>query len=705
MAIVAPPEGGTLRVTLASADGAVQHRELAGRLFIALSDGEGVRHRPAAGKTPLFSVQAASFSDLATAEGYAGGLRRHWPDQPITLQTVTLGNGRVVHRVMAGRFSTRVGALSFCSDLIANADADGAFVVDQARREAELDEPHLPRRPLTLHSGRTGLLTGILCVTVAAARDGGITFILDGAPYRGSLEIRGGTAGIVAVNRLPLERYLLGVVPCELGPDKFPLVEALKAQAVAARTYAMKHGGRHRTEGFDLCDTPHCQVYGGAGREQELSSRAVEETAGLAAWHDGELAETLYTSTCGGHTEISSDVFSGPAEPYLHGVPCTVDRTWSPIDIDPGFVRVSAPVTEAESGQDLGFVLAVLGRVGLALEPAGLERPVTATEAAAWIRTVTGRSVSPGGEGGSATRDRLAGMICAALGWDERLPLLYSPADVEDLTGKTGQSALAHLLHQQIFQPLPDGRAGGDRTMSRGRFASALTRLVFHLDTGLLVEGVLQRADGQRLAIRKGKELHSRIVSRQGIALFERRGAVHRPIAADRLRCGDHVRFHTDRSGFIDLLVRLPAMDGAAADRYSPYNRWSIVKTREEIELLLEGNGHRIGELVDLLPLERGATGRLVRLRVVGTERSVTLRGLDIRWNLGTRENLFFIDPMVAGSGANRAYRFTGRGWGHGVGLCQVGAAGLAEAGAGFREILLHYYPGITIAPAGGESH
>jgi stage II sporulation protein D len=159
-----------------------------------------------------------------------------------------------------------------------------------------------------------------------------------------------------------------------------------------------------------------------------------------------------------------------------------------------------------------------------------------------------------------------------------------------------------------------------------------------------------------------------------------------------------------DRGGAVDLLVRLPAGDGAAADRYSPYNRWSIVVSREAIETLLGENGHRVGRLVDLEPLERGATGRLVRLKAVGSEGSVTLRGLDIRWNLGTRENLFFIDRITGPDGSNRAYRFTGRGWGHGVGLCQVGAVGLAEAGADFLEILQHYYPGIVIRPVRPEA-
>ena len=71
--------------------------------------------------------------------------------------------------------------------------------------------------------------------------------------------------------------------------------------------------------------------------------------------------------------------------------------------------------------------------------------------------------------------------------------------------------------------------------------------------------------------------------------------------------------------------------------------------------------------------------------------------------NLGTRENLFFIDRLTGPDGSTRSYRFTGRGWGHGVGMCQVGAAGLAEAGASFVDILQHYYPGIRIEHAGGS--
>src|SRR6185295_10910292 len=105
------------------------------------------------------------------------------------------------------------------------------------------------------------------------------------------------------INALDLEDYLRGVVPNELSPVSFPQLEALKAQAVAARTYALRNRGQFQAQGYDICATPTCQVYKGASTENELSDRAVNETRGVVAtWH-GELINAMYTSTCGGHTE------------------------------------------------------------------------------------------------------------------------------------------------------------------------------------------------------------------------------------------------------------------------------------------------------------------------------------------------------------------------------------------------------------------
>ncbi len=105
---------------------------------------------------------------------------------------------------------------------------------------------------------------------------------VDGTPYRGSLRVLVNARGTLnLVNRVDLEEYLYGVVPAEMGPKRFDAIEGLKAQAVAARTYAYAHRGQFETEGYDLCPGPKCQAYGGASVEDPLSTAAVDGTRGL----------------------------------------------------------------------------------------------------------------------------------------------------------------------------------------------------------------------------------------------------------------------------------------------------------------------------------------------------------------------------------------------------------------------------------------
>ena len=120
--------------------------------------------------------------------------------------------------------------------------------------------------------------------------------------YRGLVEIspRPGR-GFQVVNRVTLEDYLAGVLPSEM-PYDWPL-EALKAQAIVARTYALSKMGRHNEEGFDLCDSVHCEVYRGLRAEHERSNEAVRQTAGLILKHGRKVMPVAYSAQCGGHTQ------------------------------------------------------------------------------------------------------------------------------------------------------------------------------------------------------------------------------------------------------------------------------------------------------------------------------------------------------------------------------------------------------------------
>ena len=145
---------------------------------------------------------------------------------------------------------------------------------------------------------------------------------IEARAYRGALEIFGNSRRtLTVVNELPLEDYLRGVVPNELNPAAFGQLEALKAQAVAARTYIHRNIGQYKKEGYDICATDACQVYFGVLTEDALATQAVMETRGVVATFEGRPINALYSSTCGGRTEDAEHIFNEKV-PYLVSVSC-----------------------------------------------------------------------------------------------------------------------------------------------------------------------------------------------------------------------------------------------------------------------------------------------------------------------------------------------------------------------------------------------
>ncbi|MCS6829855.1 MAG: SpoIID/LytB domain-containing protein [Armatimonadota bacterium] len=119
-----------------------------------------------------------------------------------------------------------------------------------------------------------------------------------GRSYRGSLVLRVYKGRLQVLNVLPLEEYLLGVVPLEM-PPSFP-AEALKAQAIAARSWTVRNRHKHEADGADVCDGTHCQVYGDATVERESATLAVQNTAGIIMVKDDAPVDGVYTADCGG---------------------------------------------------------------------------------------------------------------------------------------------------------------------------------------------------------------------------------------------------------------------------------------------------------------------------------------------------------------------------------------------------------------------
>ncbi len=148
-----------------------------------------------------------------------------------------------------------------------------------------------------------------------------------GVKYRGAFTYQRFNGGnLTVVNVVDLEDYVKGVAPYEMGRS-WPL-EALKTQAVCARTYVMRQS-RHNSLGFDVCSSDHCQVYNGTGSSSSdwgptaVSDRAVDETAGQVLWYQDRLAETFYSSSNGGASEDAKNVWGTDTTnqyPYLCGV-------------------------------------------------------------------------------------------------------------------------------------------------------------------------------------------------------------------------------------------------------------------------------------------------------------------------------------------------------------------------------------------------
>ncbi len=172
--------------------------------------------------------------------------------------------------------------------------------------------------PVTVSGGRDFCLRG--------RADNGVE---DGA-YRGALVLAPDGNGVLAVNRLSVERYLYGVVASEM-PSGWPL-RALEAQAVAARTYAL--GARRAGAPFDVFSDTRSQVYRGIRGESLRAVRAVHATSRRVVTYRGRLAQTYFFSTSGGRTADIDQVWGVPAVPYLHSVSDPYDylspvHTWS----------------------------------------------------------------------------------------------------------------------------------------------------------------------------------------------------------------------------------------------------------------------------------------------------------------------------------------------------------------------------------------
>lgn len=312
---------------------------LVGTLVLSATAPAMARHAPASAKSAKASVTAAQPAKQA-------------PDLRVGLAS---GRASLTITPAGGKATVQTGS-SKTITLAANTAAairwqDGAFLVGREKLRSEV----LVIRP--------------------AAKAGELS--LDGRRYRGALELRHRGAGLTAVNIVPVDGYLRSVVPEEM-PVDWP-AEAIKAQSVAARSFALASRGRHASEGYDLCTTTHCQLYTGTTAEKSASNAAIKATRGEVLTYGGKPIEALFHTDSGGMTENSEDVW-GSHVPYLRAAKDTPAKTM--------------PWTKAISRADLERKLAAkghdIGKVrSLVLSPLAIGRSAKDRTASGRVKTMT----------------------------------------------------------------------------------------------------------------------------------------------------------------------------------------------------------------------------------------------------------------------------------------------------------------------------
>ncbi|HYW74546.1 MAG TPA: SpoIID/LytB domain-containing protein [Pyrinomonadaceae bacterium] len=527
-------------------------------------------------------------------------------------------------------------------------------------------------------------------------------------PYRGKIEVFANTHGsVTVVNVIGLEDYVRGVVPNELS---YPALEALKAQAIAARTYAVKNRGQFASEGFDLLPTTRSQVYRGLTSETSLTSQAVEQTRGVIATYNGEPINALYTSTCGGRTEDAGNIFNEPV-PYLRGRECAVEGRAA---FAPFTIKSSRDLFEIKDERDLGYArdVAVLAVSGFSLpvdkvSSSWLSGHMSESEARDWL-TATARLARNPTFKAPDDAAKVGGFSTALMGAvyaDHRADTLLNSADADYLLSfRDGEEVplpnradVAMLLRDGALSLFADATLKPKEAMPRSHALHAIAHLLEAKNLLALQKGTSRPAASGTMILRSNKGKDMPIAVNSEVFLFREFGENLHQMKSLALVGGETVVFHVSPSGQVDYLEVRPANNGAAADRFSSLSNWTAQMNLGAVQARLGRSVRGIGAITDLRIAKQGSSRRVIDLEVIGTQGTAHIRGGRIRSALGLKEQLFVIDRVYNDGDRVASFIFTGRGWGHGVGMCQFGAYGLAKQGLNVEQILKTYYTGIEL--------
>ncbi|CAN5785639.1 hypothetical protein BH20ACI4_BH20ACI4_16010 [soil metagenome] len=534
---------------------------------------------------------------------------------------------------------------------------------------------------------------------------------LNGKSYRGKIEVFVNSKGaLTVVNVVPLEDYLLGVVPAELS---LPQIEAQKAQAVAARTYAVANVNGFASQGFDMLPTIRSQVYKGVSAETGMGTRAVMETKGIVATYNGKPINALYTSTCGGRTENSENIFEFN-EPYLRGVECSLEGRKH---FEPFLIKTSRLPAKIEKDENIELVRLIsqlaVNNFYLSspqLDDKWFEEEPNTNEISNWLNNLAGRfgKTFPNVTKDTAKPIELSKLLASWIYENGYADTLLSESDINYHLSfvdaaeipKERRADIAILMRDGWLSIYPDLTMKPNKPLTRARFLKLINQIYEKKKwSPVLQSGTAQPSEDGKLILKSGRNSRTLIV-RPDVFLFRQFGKDFYQVKETALIGGENIRFQTDASGSVFYLEIAPSDEPTVAEKMSPFTMWTANLTASAVQSRLSRYVRGIGTLIDVNIKQKGFSRRPTELEIIGTNGVKSLKGGKIRSALRLKEQLFFMDKRYGSNGRVMSYSFTGRGWGHGVGMCQYGAYGLAKMGLKYEAILKHYYTGIDVTKA-----
>lgn len=674
-----------IRVGLLSDQSTVTFPRTADGYYLVSDAGPSILRRGFTATAPLanapvrYAVQVSAISDQSSANALVEKIRT---ETGLRVDTVfDVANGQ--YRVLAGDFATSEEATPARANLTERGYGKDLLVV---RRPS--DQPFEKRIEVVDDEGNRYTIAGPALRIFPVSAE---TLVIDKQPYRTSAELFINARGLLnVINELNFEEYLYGVVPAEMGPSIYDEVEALKAQAVAARTYAFRNLGQFRAEGYDICPGPACQAYKGFAVEHELSTRAVRETAGLILTMDGKPVDTLYTSTCGGETSDVSTMFPGRNDPHLKRVRCVeLDMLTLAGRADSGLL------TEQQVDARLFSALTGTPMTGDSWSARDVERAVVAA------MDLVGQTERNQPLPASSRRGDVLEYMAAVMGLDHAGKTLTLPEDrryffpqsansdsipflVSAFLTKYGMSPTQYIDRVSLSQPMP-----------REELYALLLSWVREHTVLTNAEGKIQKIEGRRVTLKQKGEVTAHTLP-DGIPIFRRLGDRLQEYQSVPVLIGDRMTLVLSPQKKPVAAIVLANYDGAALDRTSNFSNWTRSYRADELVTTINRR-QPLTQLVNLAPVTIDASQRVVEMEFTAEGgRKFRLKGLPVRWSLNVPDNLFVFDKTKDPDGVDR-YTFYGKGWGHGTGMCQVGAYGAAFRGWTFDRILRHFYTGVEV--------